>query len=188
MFFVALLVIAHAFINHVVCDDHYIPISYNNFEPSVNVSIGDQLFLVNLDTGSSNLAVPAQSCTMCTGPTPNPTTPSTACLSGNYTLPCGCTSGVAFNTTVLNQCPSTFTTYSCPIPFWQGALNPPPSWPGNISAGQDPVCQCVAANFLPGLQGPSSNPQVSVTSGSYGDQMGYIGPLLRRTVGSLGAH
>lgn len=90
---VALFLFASAFINHVVSDDHYIPISYNNYEPSVNVSIGGQVFLVNLDTGSSNLAVPAQSCTMCTGPTYNPTTPSTACLSGTYTLPCGCTSG-----------------------------------------------------------------------------------------------
>eukprot|EP00053_Salpingoeca_punica_P005786 m.56541 g.56541 ORF g.56541 m.56541 type:complete len:564 (+) comp13396_c0_seq1:131-1822(+) len=81
----------------------YFPMAYDGFVPVGVIQVQNQIFYVVLDTGSSNLYLPAADCMQSATP------------GGNFTTPCGCSSAVQTADSEV-PCPSNgvANTYACP--------------------------------------------------------------------------
>ena len=142
-------------------------------QPSINISIGGVPVLVNIDTGSSNLAIPARTCHACVAQLGSL---SAACRQGYFNETCQCgNGGVSINPATLVPCSSSLgqqcTTHN--TTFYTSALG----LPSNIGS-RVAQCSCLAPSLL-GITDPSLPSGIAVSSLSYGDASGFFGPIFQ---------
>ena len=147
------------------------------------------LFLITTTGGSSDLAAPAQSCSMCSHVTLTP--PSPQCLAANFSLPCGCSSSAQVYESMLTSCPPSSGQFTCNNNL--SPVSPCSTFPSSLSITGMPICAYVFPSTLPGViesgfvqsdDGPFNVAtfHVDMASSCYGEQDGYIGPLVQGEV------
>ena len=156
----------------------------------MNVSIGGTDFLVNVDTGSSNLAIPSQSCKACPSTLDSI---SAQCKQGFYNMSCACSRSSLSINNLLSSSSGMLVSCSSSL----GEICVKRDQRGNLtgmafvnSSNAVPWCSCqtvASAGFsLP--VSSSYHDAVAVSGVTYGDFSGFFGPILVApvTIGAVG--
>eukprot|EP00051_Salpingoeca_urceolata_P008812 m.109133 g.109133 ORF g.109133 m.109133 type:complete len:639 (+) comp15956_c0_seq1:140-2056(+) len=148
-------------------------------EPSVAVTVNGATVYLNIDTGSSNLALPAAGCKACWSKDTF-SGPSAACKAGTFDRSCDCPSGVNLHAlslqTFAQPCGDRGTNFDCDgLPFEK----PCGYYPHSLEPFS--LCKCHNASSVPMLAGTEAarvGLDVALSGGCYGDNQGYSGVVL----------
>eukprot|EP00045_Choanoeca_perplexa_P015307 m.190495 g.190495 ORF g.190495 m.190495 type:complete len:433 (+) comp16943_c0_seq2:2125-3423(+) len=134
-----------------------LPLGYDG-EYIAEIKVEGQSFKLTLDTGSSNLVIPVQQCSKCTG--------SASCSQGSFGDQCGCLSALSSS----HFEPVTCSEFSCPPETGSLTCGPP-----GIK-----LCDCRTAS----TEFPFLKPDVAVIVNGecYGDNSGYYGVVSKNKV------
>lgn len=160
-----------------------LPLMLDDGHPSAQIYVNQIPFIVDIDTGSSNLAVPSSSCVRC--PT---NTGKSDCENGVYSRPCGCRTTLPISSGNIVACPASASIPPSSSNYFVTSQDPASTCASvllnNGTTLPFPTCMCLNAAQLtvPNLDLDASQ-TFALSSTCYGDGWGgFSGPIVNANV------